>query len=71
MTDIGQVNMEEIVKKYGEEEMVRLINKIMENNVKITKTNSRVASNGRRKEKKTDRDKKKKRGKDKRTGRDK
>ena len=42
MADIGQVNMEEIVKKYGEEEMVRLINKIMENNVMMLKLQKQI-----------------------------
>ena len=37
MADIGQVNMEEIVRKYSEEETVRLMNKIMENNAMMLK----------------------------------
>ena len=37
MADIGQVNMEEIVRKYGEEEVVRLMNEIMENNATMLK----------------------------------
>ena len=37
MADIGQVNMEKIVRKYGEEEVVRLMNEIMENNATMLK----------------------------------
>jgi len=42
MADIGQVNMEEIVKKYGEEETVRLMNKIMENNAMMLKLQKQI-----------------------------
>jgi len=37
MADISQVNMEEIIREYGEEEAVRLMNVIMENNVMMLK----------------------------------
>jgi len=37
MADISQVNMEEIIREYGEEEVVRLMNVIMENNVMMLK----------------------------------
>ena len=42
MADIGQVNMEEMVKKYGEEEMVRLMNEIMENNAIMLKLQKQI-----------------------------
>ena len=42
MADIGQVNMEEIVRKYGEEEVARLMNKIMENNVIMLKLQKQI-----------------------------
>ena len=42
MADIGQVNMEEIVRKYGEEEVARLMNKIMENNVMMLKLQKQI-----------------------------
>ena len=37
MADIEQVNMEEIVRKYGKEEVARLMNEIMENNATMLK----------------------------------
>jgi len=42
MADIGQVNMEEMVRKYGEEEVARLMNKIMENNVTMLKLQKQI-----------------------------
>ena len=42
MVDIGQMNMEEMVRKYGEEEVARLINEIMENNVTILKLQKQI-----------------------------
>ena len=42
MADIGQVNMEEMVRKYGEEEVARLMNKIMENNVMMLKLQKQI-----------------------------
>ena len=32
MADISQVNMEEMSREYGEEEVARLMNKMMKNN---------------------------------------
>jgi len=37
MADISQVNIEEMVRKYGEEETVRIMKEIMENNVMMLK----------------------------------
>ena len=37
MADISQVNIEEMIRKYGEEKMARLMNVIMENNVMMLK----------------------------------
>ena len=37
MADIGQINMREMTRKYGEEEMVRMIKEIMENNEMMLK----------------------------------
>jgi len=42
MADISQVNMEEMVRKYGEEEAVRLIKVIMENNVTMLKLQKQI-----------------------------
>jgi len=42
MADIGQVNMEEMVRKYGEEEVARLMNKIMENNAMMLKLQKQI-----------------------------
>ena len=42
MADIGQVSMEEMVRKYGEEEVVRLMNKIMENNATMLKLQKQI-----------------------------
>ena len=42
MADIGQVNMEEMVRKYGEEEVARLMNEIMENNVMMLKLQKQI-----------------------------
>ena len=42
MADIGQMNMEEMVKKYGEEKVARLMNKIMENNVVMLKLQKQI-----------------------------
>jgi len=36
------VNIEEIIRKYGEEEVVRLMNKIMENNVIMLKLQKQI-----------------------------
>ena len=37
MADISQVNIEEMIRKYGEEKIARLMNVIMENNVMMLK----------------------------------
>jgi len=42
MADIGQINMEEMIRKYGEEEVARLMNKIMENNVMMLKLQKQI-----------------------------
>ena len=42
MADIGQVNMKEMVRKYGEEEVARLMNEIMENNVMMLKLQKQI-----------------------------
>jgi len=35
MVDLSQLNLEEMIRKYGEEEVVRLINMIIKNSKKI------------------------------------
>ena len=58
-----------MVRKYGEEEVARLMNEIMENNVMMLKLQKQIVElQVMEEEKKTDRDKKKRRRKDKRTG---
>ena len=42
MADISQVNMEEMIREYGEEETVRLMNVIMENNVTMLKLQKQI-----------------------------
>ena len=42
MADIGQVNMKEMVRKYDEEEVARLMNEIMENNVMMLKLQKQI-----------------------------
>jgi len=42
MTNISQVNMEEMIRKYGEEEVVRLMKKIMENNMIMLKLQKQI-----------------------------
>ena len=42
MADISQVNMEEMIREYGEEETVRLMNVIMENNVMMLKLQKQI-----------------------------
>ena len=39
---MSQVNMKEIVRKYGEEEMVRIMKEIMENNVMMLKLQKQI-----------------------------
>ena len=38
IADIGQVDMEEMTRRYGEEEVARLMEEIVKNNEKIIKT---------------------------------
>jgi len=42
MADIGQMNMEEMIRKYGEEEVARLMNEIMENNTSMLKLQKQI-----------------------------
>ena len=42
MADISQVNMEEMIREYGEEKAVRLMNVIMENNVTMLKLQKQI-----------------------------
>jgi len=42
MADISQMNMEEMIRKYGEEKVVRLMNVIMENNVTMLKLQKQI-----------------------------
>ena len=42
MADISQVNMEKMSREYSEEEVVRLMNKIMENNVMMIKLQKQI-----------------------------
>ena len=42
MADIGQIDMGEMTKRYGEEETVRMIKEIMENNEKILKVQKQL-----------------------------
>ena len=40
---MSQVNIEEMIRKYGEEEMVSMMKEIMENNVMILKLQKQIA----------------------------
>jgi len=42
MADIGQVNMKEMVRKYGEEKVARLMYEIMENNATMLKLQKQI-----------------------------
>ena len=42
IADISQVNMEEMIREYGEGEAVRLMNVIMENNVTMLKLQKQI-----------------------------
>ena len=42
MADMSQVNMEEMVKKYGKEEMVSIMKEIMENNAIMLKLQKQI-----------------------------
>ena len=43
MVEIGQIDMEEIIMRYGEEEAVRLIGEMMKNNKEIIKIQKQLA----------------------------
>ena len=42
MADIGQINIGEITRRYGEEEMVRMMKEIMENNEMMLKLQKQI-----------------------------
>jgi len=42
MTDISQINMEEMIRVYSEEEIVRMMKVIMENNVTMLKLQKQI-----------------------------
>ena len=42
IADIGQVDMEEMTRRYGEEEVARLMGEIVKNNEKIMKTQKQL-----------------------------
>jgi len=42
MADISQMNMEEMIREYGEEEAVRLMKVIMENNITMLKLQKQI-----------------------------
>jgi len=42
MTDISQINMEKMIRGYGEEEMARMIKEIMENNATMLKLQKQI-----------------------------
>jgi len=42
MADISQINMEEMIRGYGEKEIVRMIKEIMENNVTMLKLQKQI-----------------------------
>ena len=42
MADISQINIEEMIRKYGEEKIARLMNVIMENNVMMLKLQKKI-----------------------------
>jgi len=42
IADISQINMEEMVRKYGEEEIVRMMKEIMENNGAMLKLQKQI-----------------------------
>ena len=43
MADISQVNMEKMIREYSEEEVVRLMNMIIENNIMILKLQKQIS----------------------------
>jgi len=42
MADISQINIEEMTRRYGEEETVRMMREIMENNVTMIKLQKQI-----------------------------
>jgi len=42
ITDISQINMEEIIRGYGEEETARMMKEIMENNAMMLKLQKQI-----------------------------
>ena len=42
MADISQMNMEEMIREYGEEEVVKLMKVIMENNITMLKLQKQI-----------------------------
>jgi len=42
MADISQINMEEMIRGYGEKEIVRMMKEIMENNVTMLKLQKQI-----------------------------
>ena len=42
MADIGQVDMGEMMRRYGEEEVVRMMKEIIENNVMMIKLQKQI-----------------------------
>ena len=42
MADISQVNIEEMSREYGEEEVARLMNKMMKNNAMMLKLQKQI-----------------------------
>ena len=42
MANISQMNIKEMIRKYSEEEVVRLLNKIMKNNVTMLKLQKQI-----------------------------
>ena len=42
MADIGQINIEEMTRRYGKEEVARIMKEIVENNEKILKTQKQL-----------------------------
>ena len=42
MADISQINMEEMIRGYGEKEIARMMKEIMENNVTMLKLQKQI-----------------------------
>jgi len=64
ITDISQINMEEMIRGYGEEETARMIKKIIENNTTMLKLQKQImelqVAEGKRKKKQRRRQEEKK-----------